>query len=144
MTTVLIANFEQATANQTKFWSTLNYQSQPKTKKGKCKPKRHKVMPTMHMREICQHCVCVLCVFISFHCKDFSWLNKTIVVLSPYASASDDMLRKHFCVKDLCFYFKGNHKKNLEADNCAKECQINRVKTREVKGNSYKFSKNQQ
>ena len=53
---------------------------------------------------------------------------------------SDGMLRKHFCIKDLCLYFKNNRRKNLQADNCAKECQLNREKPGGVKDNSYKLS----
>ena len=33
-------------------------------------------------------CVCVcVCVFISFHRKDFSWLNKTLNVMPEFRSA---------------------------------------------------------
>ena len=47
MITVLSANFAQVSATQTEFWCKLNYQIEPKTNKGKCEAKRHKVMPTM-------------------------------------------------------------------------------------------------
>ena len=55
----------------------------------------------------------------------------------------DGMQRKYFCIKDLCLHFKDNHRKNLRADNCAKECQLNREKSPEVKDNSYKLCKSQ-
>ena len=47
MITVLSVNFKQVTANQTEFWCKLNYQIEPKTNKGKCEAKQHKVMPAM-------------------------------------------------------------------------------------------------
>ena len=37
-----------------------------------------------------------------------------------------------------------NHRQNLQAGNCAKECQLNWAKSQEVKDNSYKLSINQQ
>ena len=48
----------------------------------------------------------------------------------------DGMLRKYLCVKNLYLFVKDIHRKNLQADFCAKECQLNRKKSREVKGNS--------
>ena len=83
-------------------------------------------------------CVCVcacVCLFISFHRKDFSWMNKTINVVSQ-VQASDGMLRKYFCVKYLCRHVIDNHSRNLQASNCAKECQLNREEPREAKDNS--------
>ena len=35
-----------------------------------------------------------------------------------------------------------SHKKNFQAGNCSKECQLNRAKPRELKDISYKLSKN--
>ena len=52
------------------------------------------------------------------------------------AQISDDMLRKRFCVKYLRHHVIDNHSKDLQASKCAKECQLNRTKPREVKGNS--------
>ena len=45
--TVLSANFAQVSATQTEFWCKLTYQIELKANKGKCEPKRHKVMPKM-------------------------------------------------------------------------------------------------
>ena len=70
-------------------------------------------------------CMCVyiyICVFISFRCKGFR-LNK--------------MFSEFFCGKYLCHHDIDNHSRNLEAGNCAKECQSNRAKPREGKDNSY-------
>ena len=39
-------------------------------------------------------------------------------------------------------YLKDNENRYLQADNCVKECQLNQVKPREIKDNSYKLSKN--
>ena len=47
MITVLSAKFAQVSVTQTVFWCKLNYQIEPKTNKGKCEAKRHKVMPIM-------------------------------------------------------------------------------------------------
>ena len=55
---------------------------------------------------------------------------------------SDGMLWKYLCIKDLCLHVKDNYRKNLQAGNCAKERQLNHAKLREIKDNSYKFSKN--
>ena len=44
MITVLRVNFAQVSATQTQFRCELNYQIKPKTNKGKCEAKRHKVM----------------------------------------------------------------------------------------------------
>ena len=79
-------------------------------------------------------CVCVF-VFIYFHRKGFSWLNKTINVMSE-VQVRDGMLRKYFCVKNLCHHVIDNHSRDLQTSNCAKKCQINQVEPREVKDNS--------
>ena len=47
MIIVLSGNFEQVSASQTELWCKLNYQIKPKSSKGKCETKRHKVMTTM-------------------------------------------------------------------------------------------------
>ena len=57
--------------------------------------------------------------------------------------ASDGMLRKFFCMKYFCRHVTDNHSRILQASSCAKECQLNREKPREVKDNSYELSKNQ-
>ena len=78
-------------------------------------------------------CVCVcVCVFIPFHHKGFFWLNRTVNVV-PEVQSSDSMLRKYFCYKYLCRHDIGNHSRNLQASNCAKEWQLNREEPREVK-----------
>ena len=41
----------------------------------------------------------------------------------------------YFCVKE-------NHRNNLQASNCAKECHLNWAEAREVKDKSYNLSKN--
>ena len=45
------------------------------------------------------------------------------------------MLLKYFCIKDLCLRVKDNHRKNLQASNCAKECQLNWGKSRQIMTN---------
>ena len=47
MIAVLSAKFTHVSATQTVFWCKLNYQIEPKTNKGKCEAKQHKVIPTM-------------------------------------------------------------------------------------------------
>ena len=56
---------------------------------------------------------------------------------------SYDMLREFFCIRYLCRHVKDIHRRNLQAGNCAEECQLNRAKPGELKDNSYKLSKNQ-
>ena len=77
-------------------------------------------------------CVCMW-VFISFHCKALTEQNNKCNVR---VQVSDGMLWKYFCIKDLFRRVKDIHRKNLQAGNCAKECQLNRAKPREVKDNS--------
>ena len=50
------------------------------------------------------------------------------------------MLWKFFYIKNIWLRVKEVHEKNLQAASCAKECQLNRAKPREVKGGSYKLS----
>ena len=40
---------------------------------------------------------------------------------------------KCFCIKDLFVSVRDIHKKNLQADSSAKECQLNRAKARKNK-----------
>ena len=47
MIILLSANFAQVSTTQTEFWCNSNYQIEPKTNKGKCETKRHKMMPAM-------------------------------------------------------------------------------------------------
>ena len=47
----------------------------------------------------------------------------------------------NICVKDLCLRVRDNHRKKLQAGNCAKECQLIRAKSRKVKDSSYKLLK---
>ena len=77
--------------------------------------------------------VCV-CVFISFHHKSFSWLNKTINVV-PVVQVSDGMLRKYFCIKYLCRHVIDNHSRTFKLTT-VQECQLNRAEPREIKDNS--------
>ena len=82
--------------------------------------------------------VCVFC----FHRKSLSWLDKTINIMSEF-KVTDGMLRKYFYIKYLCRNVIYNHSRNLQADKCAKEWQLNQAKLQEIKDNSYKLSKNQ-
>ena len=50
--------------------------------------------------------------------------------------ASDVVLRKYFCVKNLRRHVIENHSRDLQASNSAKECQLNRAEPQEVKDNS--------
>ena len=83
-----------------------------------------------------------MCVFISFHRKGLSLLSKTVNVMPEFRSAWYSV--EYFCIKELCHCDKSNHRKNVQAGNCAKECQLNQAKPREVKDNSYKLSKKNQ
>ena len=79
-------------------------------------------------------CVCVLCVCV-YVCV--SWLSKAINIKPEFRSAM-------LCCGNLSAsstYVKDNQRKNFQAGKCAKECQLNRARQREVKHNSYKFSK---
>ena len=59
----------------------------------------------------------------------------------PEVQVSDGILRKYFCVKNLCRHVRENHSRNLQASNSTKERQLNRAKPQEVKDNSYNFLK---
>ena len=50
------------------------------------------------------------------------------------------MLWKYFYIKNLWLHAKEVYEKNLQACNCAKECQLNGVNSREVKDGSCKLS----
>ena len=80
-----------------------------------------------------------VCLSDSFQNRGFYWQNKTINAVQ----VSNGMLQKYFCIKDLCLWIKDIHRKNLQAGNCAKECQINWEKPWEVKDNSHKLLKKQ-
>ena len=58
-----------------------------------------------------------VCVFISFHRKGLSWLNKTNVV--PEVQVSDGMMRKYLYQVPLSHVID-NHNRNVQAGNCAK------------------------
>ena len=46
-----------------------------------------------------------------------------------------------FRIKYLCCHVKDNHSRNLQAANCAKECQLNQAKRQKIKDKSYVLSK---
>ena len=100
----------------------------------------------LFLNELICVCVRVVCVYvgvcISFYRKGFSWLNKA-KKCNARVQVSDGMLRKYFCIKYLCRHIINNHSRTLQAENCAKEYLLNRVKSREVKESSYKLSKTQ-
>ena len=50
--------------------------------------------------------------------------------------ASDIVLRKYFCVKNLCHHVIDNDSRDLQARHRAKMCHLNRAEPREVKDNS--------
>ena len=77
--------------------------------------------------------LCV-CVFISFHRKGF-WLNKT------NGNKQRRYTEEILLYKYLCRLVIDNHSRNLQTNNCSKECQSNRAESREVKDNSYTFQK---
>ena len=60
-----------------------------------------------------------MCVFPSTVNKGFSWLNRTMDVLQDI-QASDVVLRKLFCVKNLWLHIIDNHSRDLLASNCAR------------------------
>ena len=80
-----------------------------------------------------------VCLSDFFQNRGFYWQNKTINAVQ----VSNGMLQKYFCIKVLCLWIKDIHRKNLQAGNCAKECQINWEKPWEVKDNSHKLLKKQ-
>ena len=84
--------------------------------------------------------VCV-CVCISVHHKGFSWLNRTTDVL-PDIQASDAVLRKLLCVKNLCLHVIDNHIRDLLASNCAR-VPIKPSRAAKSKRQLLKISKNQ-
>ena len=77
--------------------------------------------------------LCV-CIYVCFLTEQNNKCNVRVQV-------NDGMLWKYFCINYLCLRIKDNHRKNLQASNYAKECQLNRAKPREVKDNSYRLSK---
>ena len=83
-------------------------------------------------------CVCVrVCVCISFHRKDL--LTEQDNKCNARNTVSHGMLRKYFCVKNLCCQIKDSHSSDLQVSNCAKYCQLNRAEPREVKENFTNF-----
>ena len=90
-------------------------------------------------------CVCVclfVCLFISVHRKGFSWLNRTMDVL-PDIQASDVVLRKLLCVKNLHLHIIVNHSRDLLASNCAR-VSLKLGRAMRSKRQLLKLSKNQQ
>ena len=86
-------------------------------------------------------CVCVsvcVCVLISFHCKRL--LTQQNNKCNSRVQIGDCIMWKYFCVTGLCLRVKDHrksvHRKSVQSSNCAKECQLNRAKPREVKCNS--------
>ena len=82
-------------------------------------------------------CVCVcLCVFlcISFHCKGFSWLNKTVNVMPEIKLAmlcwGNDSLSRTFAATSQTIIVGTFQLATVQ------ECQLNQTEPREVKGNS--------
>ena len=63
-------------------------------------------------------CVCV-CVCISFHRKGLSWLKQKNKCNSRNQT-SEAVLRKLFCVKYLRHHVIDNHRRALQASNCAR------------------------
>ena len=49
------------------------------------------------------------------------------------SSAQYGILLKCFCMKNLCVCIIDIDKKKIQADNCAKECQLNQAKLRKLK-----------
>ena len=82
-------------------------------------------------------CLWVYLCFSFFKRKSFSWQSKTIKC-NTRVWVSDGMLRKFFCIKDLCLRVKETH---LQTGNCAKERKLNRVMPQELKGNYKLFKK---
>ena len=81
-------------------------------------------------------CVCVcVCLFPLTAKASPDWTKWSI--FQRYVS--DGILREYLCQKPLSHVID-NHNSSLQASNCARECQLNRVEPREVKDNSYKLS----
>ena len=73
-------------------------------------------------------CVCVcLCVRVCVYCLLPKWLLTEQNKCNARDQTSDVMLRKYFCVKKLCRQVIENHSRDLQASNCAKECQLNQA-----------------
>ena len=60
-----------------------------------------------------------MCVFISFHRKDFSWLKQNNKC-DARDQVSDVVLRKLLCVKYLHHHVIDNHSRDLQVSNCAR------------------------
>ena len=63
-------------------------------------------------------------------------MTNKVVKCNARVQVRDGMLWKYLCVKNLYLFVKDIRRKNLQADFCAKECQLNWKKSREVKDNS--------
>ena len=85
------------------------------------------------------------CVWVCIYFLSLKRLLLTEQNNNCYAKdqVSNTVLRKYFCVKNLCRHIIDNHSRDLQASNCAKDCQLNRAEPREVKDNFWKFLKNQ-
>ena len=89
---------------------------------------------------VCLECVCVcvcvcVCLFPIMVKASPDW-TKTSDKCNARDQVSDGMLRKYFCVKNLRQpHAIVNHSRDLQASNCAKECQLNLAEPREVKDN---------
>ena len=88
-------------------------------------------------------CVCVcVCVFINFHRKGSPWLSKANV-MPEFRSAM--LCRGNNSVPNtFVATAKAIIAGTFKLAKCAKKCQLNRAKPREVKDNSLKLSQNQQ
>ena len=95
-------------------------------------------------------CVCVcVCVCVRARAR-VSFLSPYMLLVTEQNNkcnardqVNDGMLRKNFCVKNLCHHVMDNHSRDLQASSCKKECHLNRVEPREVKNSSDKISKHQ-
>ena len=79
-------------------------------------------------------------VLISFHRKGFCWLNNH--KCNARDQASDVMLRKWFCVKNLRRHAIDNHSRDLQASNWAR-LSIKPGRTTRSKRQLFDLSKNQ-
>ena len=66
-----------------------------------------------------------MCVFISFHRRNFSWLKQSNKC-NTRDQASDAVLRKSLCVKYIHHHIVDNHSRDLKLAT-VQECQLNRA-----------------
>ena len=87
-------------------------------------------------------CVCA-CVCMCVSAYVLSLYRILVTEQSNKCNAGDQVrdgiLRKYHCVKNLCHHVIDNHSRDPQDSNCAKECQLNRVESREVKVNLINF-----